>query len=179
MRSATGIVVLVVLALSAGCTDRQPVDDPRTPSDGRTPAVQTATPTASPTSLVSSAGEGDSEPARDLVGLWGTSVEDVEFLYRFDPDGTYAYVAVLSQLRPGGTFQLSVEESGRVRIDGDRIVLTLESAVERRRDPDDPAGNYDEDLTVQPRTLRWNIEGSTLTLTASDGEELRLDRAEG
>lgn len=65
-----------------------------------------------------------------------------------------------------------------MQVDGDRLVLTPESAIQRRSDPDDPDGDYDRELPLQARSLRWELSGRPLTLTGSDGQELQLERVQ-
>lgn len=49
-------------------------------------------------------------------------------------------------------------------VDADRPILTPDSSVERRTDPDDPQGDYDRAGSLEPRVLRWRLDGEVLVL---------------
>src|SRR3954453_20734528 len=88
-----GFIVLLTLV---GCgQDRLPASERTTVSDG--------TSSGSPSSdgATSSAMAEPSASADRLVGMWGTDDPGAcEIVYRFDGDGTYAYVGILLQARP-------------------------------------------------------------------------------
>lgn len=95
MRRLLPGLALAALLSAGGCGEAAlPPDEPTDAPSAPTPTAADRT-HASPTA--------DASPTIDtpaLLGLRGISTEEVEFLYRFDPDGMYAYVGILSQQPP-------------------------------------------------------------------------------
>jgi len=110
-----------------------------------------------------------------LIGLWGTDDPGTgEILYRFDSDGTYAYVGILLQARPTGTFRFQQQASGQFTVEGDQLHLQPTEGLETRADPDDPAGDYERPIRLVSQSYTWRLDEAGLTLTQADGIALHL-----
>ena len=175
-------VVAALLVLATSCAANEP---PRESADS-TPPAPTATRAPSSTSAPPEkeasvpplppgpSGEPDVvEPVlpEDLLGLW-VSIDqgDAETIYRFAADGTYDQVAILMQARPSGTFSFTIQASGLVQIEGDRMLLTPTEGNEAMQDPNSPSSNFDRPLDdLSPEDLTWTIENGTLFLTGQYG----------
>jgi hypothetical protein len=177
------LVVAALLVLATSCA----ADDPPTESADSTTSAPTAThapknstsaPPEKGTSVPSVPPAPSAEPdvvepvlPEDLLGLW-VSIDqgDAETIYRFVADGTYDQVSILMQARPGGTFSFTIQASGLVQIEGDRMVLTPTEGNEAMQDPDSPSSNFDRPLDdLSPEDLIWTIENGTLFLTGQYG----------
>jgi hypothetical protein len=106
-----------------------------------------------------------------LLGLW-TSLDQgaAETVYRFERGGTYDQASVLMQERSTGTFSYTIGMTGLISLDGDQLTLTPTSGTQSRRDPDDPAGDFDRpvtDLTAEQFT--WWIADGHLVLEGEYG----------
>ena len=111
-------------------------------------------------------------PAAELLGQWSsTDPGDATFAYRFDSDGTYAWVGVITQPRTRGAFMFTVQASGRYTVDGGWLYLEPDVASRTREDPDDPQGDYtDQPYELEPSRMRWQVTGAgALLLNAGNG----------
>jgi len=110
--------------------------------------------------------------ATRLVGAWSsTDAGDATFAYRFDSDGTYAWVGVVTQPRSAGVFTLTIEADGGYSVDGDQLLLKPSQATRTRDDPEDPKGNYvDQPFEMESSSLEWAVlEPDRLTLSDENG----------
>lgn len=175
--SAAAALALVL----GGCSDDAPDVDETGPSSTPAPTTGDATAPASsspsPTEKTTSdppitEPSASVDPAAELIGAWSsTDPGDATFAYRFDDDGTYAWVGVLTQPRTNGTFTITIQASGRYAVDGGRIHLEPEVASRTREDPDDPQGDFtDQPYELEPSSMRWQITRSgALLLNAGNG----------
>jgi hypothetical protein len=142
-----------------------PVDSESTTSD--------VSPSESPSGTTHSA--ATPTPAAELlIGAWSsTNPGDATFAYRFDQDGTYVWIGVITQPRAAGHFQLTVTATGRFTLEGNTILLEPIEATRTRNDPDDPQGDYvDQPYSLEPARFRWAVEADdALTLTDANGTQ--------
>jgi len=162
-----GFIVLLTLV---GCgQDRLPASERTTVSDG--------TSSGSPSSdgATSSAMAEPSASADRLVGMWGTDDPGAgEIVYRFDGDGTYAYVGILLQARPTGTFRFQQQASGAYSVEGDQLHLQPTDGRMIRHDPDDPLGDYERPISLTAESYTWTLDQRGLTLVGTDSSVLNL-----
>jgi hypothetical protein len=107
----------------------------------------------------------------ELLGLW-TSIDqgDAETIYRFTSDGSYDQASVLLQARATGTFSFSLAMTGLASVDGDQLLLTPTGGTQTRRDPDDPAGDFDRPVTdLAPEQFSWWMDDGHLVLEGQYG----------
>jgi hypothetical protein len=113
----------------------------------------------------------DAAVPSELLGLW-TSLDQgaAETVYRFERGGTYDQASVLMQERATGTFSYTIGMTGLISLDGNQLTLTPTGGTQSRRDPDDPAGDFDRpvtDLTAEQFT--WWIADGHLVLEGEYG----------
>jgi hypothetical protein len=78
-----------------------------------------------------------------LVGTWVSSDgRSTELTYRFRRDGTYPHIAVLVQERATGVASFARAATGRVTVQGNRLVLHPRRGNEELIDPDVPSASY-------------------------------------
>lgn len=134
------------------------------------PSATTVEPVPAPTT------SNDALPA-ELVGAWSSSGEATETAYRFVADGRYRSAEILSQPRPRGVFEFAVVSEGRVRVDGDFLILRPTTVTSTRRDPQSPEEDYkDRPMPLTERVYGWRVDGSVLQLRDAEGRVFALDR---
>jgi hypothetical protein len=113
-----------------------------------------------------------------MVGTWSSSEGDATLAYRFSADGTYRHAGVLTQPRATGTFEFSISETGRATVRGSQLTLQPRSGTTRRKDPDDPSGDYERPISKEPRRFSWRLDssGDVLYLRDAQGVEVSYDR---
>jgi hypothetical protein len=119
-----------------------------------------------------------SELPEGMVGTWSSSEGDATLVFRFSADGTYRHAGVLTQPRATGTFEFSISEIGRATVRGSQLTLRPRSGTTKRKDPDDPSGDYERPISTEPRQLSWRLDssGDVLYLRDAEGVEVSYDR---
>ena len=113
-----------------------------------------------------------------MVGTWSSSEGDATLAFRFSADGTYRHVGLLTQPRATGTFEFSIFETGRATVRGGQLTLRPRSGTTKRKDPDDPSGDYERPISKEPRRFSWRLDssGDVLYLRDAQGVEVSYDR---
>jgi hypothetical protein len=170
MRRAWALPFLIL----ASCS--QPPDPPPAPT-----VVATSEPTVTASDSTTTTTATALELPERLVGAWSSSQGDATLAFRFLPDGSYRHAGVLTQPRATGVFELRLEESGRVSVRGSTMTLRPRSGTTRRKDPDDPGGDYERPTSREPRRYTWRLEEAggrdVLYLTDAQGVEVSYERA--
>jgi hypothetical protein len=172
VRGAWPLPLLVLVLVSCGGQPAPPPDPTVVaPSE---PAVTAGEPTTTTTATASELPEG-------LVGAWSSSQGDATLAFRFLADGSYRHAGVLTQPRATGVFELRLEESGRVSVNGSRLTLRPRSRTTIRKDPDDPGGDYQRPMSREPRRYTWRLDTAggrkVLYLTDARGVEVSYEPA--
>lgn len=179
MRKTWPVLLFLVLASCGGQPD-DPLPTSTVPATSEstltepTPTDPTTTDTP-PTSTAPSPGLPEG-----LVGAWSSSEGDATLAYRFLADGSYRHAGLLTQPRATGIFEFTVVETGKVRVRGARMTLQPRSGTTKRKDPDDPGGDYERPVSRDPRRFAWRLDTSgardVLYLTDDQGVEVSYDR---
>jgi len=133
----------LLLLLLAACGN----DATRQSDDSTLPPGSTAPTTVATTTVPTSVTTASVLPQR-LLGTWSSSEGDATLAYRFAADGNYRHVGLLTQPRATGIFEYSVMETGTVTVRGSRMILQPRSGTTKRKDPDDPAGDYERPIAI-------------------------------
>lgn len=187
------VAALLGLCLTTACappaeTDIRPFSGER--SEGAIPPELLAAVTETPSSANREAGPLPTAPQppepsdsgqrlpEEIVGTWRSSEGSVATVYRFTEEGGYGRASVLWQERRSGLFTYEVSSRGHVTMTGSVLDFEPVEGRQRRTDPRDPGGDFDQTSRIEPFQLTWAIEeGPVLLLTDStDTDELRPAR---
>jgi hypothetical protein len=109
----------------------------------------------------------------DLVGRWRATQPGVEQLYFFHPNRRYTYSLETRQERRAGTATFTIDARGTFSVRGATLRLRPRGGTKKRRDPDDPEGDYTRPLERFPQTFEWSIrdagDAARLVLTIGGG----------
>lgn len=112
-----------------------------------------------------------------LVGDWESVGGDATLVYRFIPDGRFAFAGVMTQPRGEGFFQFTHTETGTVVVRDSMLVLQPTSAKSTRKDLEDPGGDYaDQPEPLVVKKFRWRATSTELVLVDEAGIESTLRR---
>jgi hypothetical protein len=172
--------VLLLLTLSS-CGDGRPNDlSPTSTTVTSSESTLTDPTTTDPTTTDPTATTTASALPERLVGAWSSSEGDATLAYRFLSDGRYRHAGMLTQPRATGTFEFTVVETGNVTVRGSTVILQPRSGSIKRKDPDDPGGDYERPISKDPRRFSWRLGSSggrdVLYLKDAQGVEVSYDR---
>jgi hypothetical protein len=138
------------------------VDSPSPSPTSKAVTSTTAVPPSTSVPPTTLTPDPPADVADALIGTWAsTDPGAAEFVYRFDPDSTYAWVGVIVQQRASGVFRYTVQAEGQYEVSQHSIRLQPLRASKSREDPDDPAGDYTDIPThLDPSMLTWSIDAA-------------------
>lgn len=114
---------------------------------------------------------------QSFVGDWESVGGDATLVYRFTPDGRFAFAGVMTQARGEGFYQFTHTEKGTVVVRDSLLVLQPTSAKSTRKDPEDPEGDYvDQSEPLVVKKFRWRATSTELVLVDEAGIESTLRR---
>jgi hypothetical protein len=174
-RAACAVSLLVLLVACGSDPESNPESKPDPPATSATGAsTPSVDPQPTPREVTPTPPPDTEDGEVAIVGTWSsTDPGDATFAYRFEPDGTYAWVGVITQPRASGTFHFQVQAKGRFAVRANRLFLTPSRSSRTRNDPDDPSGDYkNQPYDLAPSTYRFTVEGSEgMTLSNDSGTQ--------